>query len=147
MATLSQTLAAVADLLEPLATNGTVKRVHRGEQDAINEWPALEVRMGAALIGRNPEAGVLERQTTRLGAVRAWIARTDALSVESAKFSPIVDAVEAAFGAAPTLGGLADRFDATGNSGVGYDQAENMLFVDVTWSALTIEPGTFVQDW
>lgn len=147
MATLTATLAAVADLLEPLATAGTVKRVYRGEQDSINESPSLEVRMGAALIGRNPEAGILERQAQRLGSVRIWINRTDALSVESARFAPIVDAVEAAFGDAPDLSGNADRFDATGNSGVGYDDGENKLWVDVNWSALSIEPDTFIQDW
>lgn len=147
MATLVGTLDAVAGLLAPLVTAGTLTKVVRGPQDMAWEFPVAEVVFGAGFVGRNPEARILERLQTRSGAVRVYVARQEALAGEYAKFAPIVDAVETAFGASPRLAGVADRFDASGNSGLAYDTAQNLLFVDVNWTALSIEPDTFVQDW
>lgn len=147
MPTLVDTLAAVKALIVPLVTAGTLKAVLAEEQDQLYEFPTAEVRFGPGLVGRNVEARVLERTHQRTGVVRIWVARQQPLAGEAAKFAPLIDAVELVFKVDPRLGALADRFDATGNSGLVFDESVNMLFVDIGWAATVAEPDTFVQDW
>jgi hypothetical protein len=147
MATLVETLAAVKVLIDSLVP-GTLKAVLDGPQeDQLYEFPVGEVRFGPGSVGREIDARLLERRHQRTGIVRLWVARQQPLPGEAAKFAPLIDAVEAAFRDEPRLGGLADRFDATGNSGMLPDEQTNLLYVDVGWSATFAEPDTFVQDW
>lgn len=146
MATLVDTLDAVAELLAPLVPD-PLKQVLTHQQDILSEFPIAEVRFGPGQVGRQPEARILERRQTRTGVVRVYVARQQPLAGEAAKFAPIVDAIELAFAADPRLGDLADRFDATGNTGLLYDADQNLLFVDVSWAAIVAEVDTFVQDW
>jgi hypothetical protein len=145
--TLVSTLSAVTSLLAPLVTAGTLVKVIEGPEDTIFEFPTAEVIFGPGTVGRNPAARILERQQTRTGVVRVYVARQQPLAGEYAKFAPIIDAIESAFGASPRLGGLADRFDCSGNSGLQWDENQNLLSVDITWAAIDAEVDTFVQDW
>lgn len=147
MATLVETLAAVKVLIDSLVTPELLKAVVTEPQDQLYEFPVGEVRFGPGSVGREIDARLLERRHQRTGIVRLWVARQQPLPGEAAKFAPLIDAVEAAFRDEPRLGGLADRFDATGNSGLLFDEQQNLLFVDVGWSATVAEPDTFVQDW
>lgn len=147
MSTLVSVLDAVADLLAPLVTAGTLKKVVDGPQDFEFEFPVAEVIFGPGSVGRNPEARILERRQTRTGVVRIYIARQQPLAGEYAKFAPIIDAVEAAFGASPRLGGVVDRFDCTGNTNLTWDDQQGLLSVDITWTAIDAEVDTYVNDW
>lgn len=147
MATLVATLSAVRGLLAPLVTAGTLATVLDGPQNQINDYPAAEVRFGSGQVGRDPVARVLERRHVRTGIVRLYIDQRGQLGEENARLAPLIDAVETAFGASPTLGGTVDRFDATGNGEMSRDAELDALYVDVGWSALTIESDTYVQDW
>lgn len=147
MTTLTRTLARVVELLRPLVEDGTLVSVVAGPQDLRMEFPIAEVIFGVGSVGRTVEARILERTHTRTGVVRVYVARQQPMPGEYAKFAPIVDAIELAFGAEPRLGGDADRFDATGNSGLTYEEGANLLWVDIGWAAIVAEPDTFVQDW
>jgi hypothetical protein len=146
-ATLVQTLAAVRAALAPLVANGVIKAVLNGPADDLNQFPSVDVLWGAGTVGRDPSAGVLERQQVRSGIARVYVNRGGVLRTEYPKVAPLIDAVEAAFGAAPTLNGVVDRFDATGNGVLSQDDALKALYVDVGWQAMSIEPDTFIQDW
>lgn len=146
MATLVATLDAVADLVDTLVPE-VLEVVHREPQDQMYEFPCAEVRFGAGTISRNLEGRVLERQRIPTGSVRIFVARQQELPGNAAQFAPIVDAIVDLFRANPRLEGVADRFDATGYTGLLYDESSNLLFLDVNWSATDAEPDSFVQDW
>lgn len=146
VATLVQTLAAVKALVDPLAP-ATLKKVLAGPQDQNYQFPTAEIRFGSGQVGREIDARILERRQVRTGVVRIWVALQQPMPGEYAKFAPLVDAIEALFKADPRLGGLADRFDATGNTPVLLDESTNMFYLDIGWAATVAEPDTFVQDW
>lgn len=148
MATLVDTLAAVAALLAPLVADGTLAKVASGPQDVKVELPLAEVRFGPAQIGRQQDAGLNERQQARFGVVRVYSQRLQGLGTETARFPPIIDAIEAAFRDAPDLNGVAQNFDATGNSGpIAYERDDNLLYVEIGWSMRDWEADTYVQDY
>lgn len=142
-ATLAETLQAVTDLLTPLVTAGTLKRAINGPQDQLNEFPAAWVWFGPATVSRQ----AYERQITYTGFVRVYADRRGLLPGDYARLVPPVDAILAACRDNPTLGDLAERFDATAVSLPAYDAELNALSVDVQWAALVIEPDTYEQDW
>lgn len=146
-ATLVETLAAVRGVLAPLVTAGTITAVLDGLNDSLGTPPVIDVLWGPATEGRDPGAGVLLRQQQRTGVARIYVARRGVMRLDYARVAPIIDAVEAAFRDAPTLGGLVDRFDATGHGQLLPDEQLSALYVDVNWTALTIEEDTFIQDW
>lgn len=141
------TLAAVRALLQPLKDANTIARIHNGPQAQMNEYPAAEVRFGPSTVGRQPQGGILERQHARAGVVRLYVRNEADLGAAYATYPALIDAIEDAFRAAPSLTGAADRFDATGNGALTLDETVNALYVDIGWTVIETEPDTFVQDW
>jgi hypothetical protein len=149
MSTLVGTVADVVTALELLVTDETFRRVHHGPQEQLTEFPCAEVIFGAGTVTRNQQQGFLERQHTRTGVVRCYAKRNSDLPAEFARLEPLVDAVEALFGALPRLTGAYDRFDATGSSAPAMETIGQspVVWVDVSWSAIDAEAGAYVQDW
>ena len=147
MATLAGTLAAVHGLLLPLVASGDLGAAIDGETDGPHAFPAAWVFFGPAADAFDPAGRTLEMMTTCTGGVRIYVERKGLWLSDRARLVAPIDAVRTVLQAAPTLGGLVDRFVVTGHTQADQDEQIGALFVDLGWSAQWIKPDTYAQDW
>lgn len=145
---LAETIQAVVDLLEPLVTDGTLKRVSSGPREQLSSYPAAWVWYGPMEVRHETTIRQnLERVNVRTIRISLYDKRSGMLPQAYMSLVPVIDAVVARLQTVNEIDGVSDRFVVAGYGEAALDDELDAIVVDIVVTSEWTDADTYVQDW
>lgn len=145
---LAETIQAVVDLLEPLVTDGTLKRVSSGPREQLSSYPAAWVWYGPMEVRHETTIRQnLERVNVRTIRVSLYDKRSGMLPQAYMALVPVIDAVVTRLQSVNEIDGVSDRFVVAGHGEASVDDELDAIVVDIVVTSEWTDADTYVQDW
>lgn len=145
---LAETIQAVVDLLQPLVTDGTLKRVSSGPREQLSTYPAAWVWYGPMEVRHETTIRQnLERVNIRTIRISLYDKRSGMLPMAYMALVPVIDAVVARLQTVNEIDDVSDRFVVQGHGEAAEDSELDAIVVDIVVTSEWTDADTYVQDW